>query len=114
VVRAEAELEDALGRAFAGACSKCWPRSILVAWKEIEYELVRDSRDNCISVCNMETWTRWYSHWRIHRGRAIANAQRRGSTKYCGPLRIRTVRHLASSVSAIFSSPLTPIARNIA
>ena len=23
-------------------------------WKEIEYEVVRDCRDNCITVCNME------------------------------------------------------------
>ncbi|MFH1591226.1 MAG: carbamoyl-phosphate synthase (glutamine-hydrolyzing) large subunit [archaeon] len=26
----------------------------LGGWKEIEYEVVRDSRDNCITVCNME------------------------------------------------------------
>eukprot|EP00923_Selenidium_pygospionis_P055033 GHVN01095964.1.p1 GENE.GHVN01095964.1~~GHVN01095964.1.p1 ORF type:complete len:1692 (+),score=283.44 GHVN01095964.1:73-5076(+) len=26
----------------------------LVGWKEIEYEVVRDARDNCITVCNME------------------------------------------------------------
>jgi carbamoyl-phosphate synthase / aspartate carbamoyltransferase len=25
-------------------------------WKEIEYEVVRDCRDNCITVCNMEVW----------------------------------------------------------
>ncbi len=26
----------------------------LVGWKEIEYEVIRDSDDNCITVCNME------------------------------------------------------------
>ncbi len=26
----------------------------LLGWKEIEYEVVRDSKDNCITVCNME------------------------------------------------------------
>jgi carbamoyl-phosphate synthase large subunit len=26
----------------------------LVGWKEIEYEVIRDSADNCITVCNME------------------------------------------------------------
>ena len=26
----------------------------LKGWKELEYEIVRDSYDNCISVCNME------------------------------------------------------------
>lgn len=25
-------------------------------WKEIEYEVVRDSHDNCITVCNMENF----------------------------------------------------------
>lgn len=28
----------------------------LRGWKEIEYEVVRDSRDNCITVCNMENF----------------------------------------------------------
>jgi len=28
----------------------------LLGWKEIEYELVRDSFDNCITVCNMENF----------------------------------------------------------
>ena len=26
----------------------------LKGWKEVEYEIVRDSYDNCIAVCNME------------------------------------------------------------
>ena len=26
----------------------------LVGWKEIEYEVMRDGADNCITVCNME------------------------------------------------------------
>lgn len=26
----------------------------VVGWKEIEYEVVRDAADNCITVCNME------------------------------------------------------------
>jgi len=28
-------------------------------WKEIEYEVMRDAADNCITVCNMETSTPW-------------------------------------------------------
>eukprot|EP00916_Digyalum_oweni_P014881 GHVL01024337.1.p1 GENE.GHVL01024337.1~~GHVL01024337.1.p1 ORF type:complete len:1533 (+),score=264.32 GHVL01024337.1:462-4601(+) len=28
----------------------------LAGWKEIEYEVVRDSKDNCITVCNMENF----------------------------------------------------------
>lgn len=26
----------------------------MTGWKEIEYEVVRDANDNCVTVCNME------------------------------------------------------------
>lgn len=26
----------------------------LKGWKEIEYEVVRDAKDNCVTICNME------------------------------------------------------------
>ena len=38
-------------------------------WKELEYEIVRDSYDNCISVCNMENIDRG-----IHTGESIVVA----------------------------------------
>src|SRR6218665_281767 len=28
----------------------------LLGWKEIEYEVVRDAGDNCVTVCNMENF----------------------------------------------------------
>ena len=28
----------------------------LLGWKEIEYEVVRDASDNCVTVCNMENF----------------------------------------------------------
>lgn len=28
----------------------------LLGWKELEYEVVRDANDNCITVCNMENF----------------------------------------------------------
>jgi carbamoyl-phosphate synthase large subunit len=28
----------------------------LLGWKELEYEVVRDGADNCITVCNMENF----------------------------------------------------------
>jgi carbamoyl-phosphate synthase large subunit len=28
----------------------------LKGWKEVEYEVVRDKNDNCITVCNMENF----------------------------------------------------------
>src|SRR5437870_3168268 len=70
VVRAEAELEDALGRAFAGGVQQVLAEEYLGGWKEIEYELVRDSRDNCISVCNMEN----LDPMGIHTGESIVVA----------------------------------------
>ena len=39
-------------------------------WKEIEYEVVRDSRDNCITVCNMEN----FDPLGIHTGDSIVVA----------------------------------------
>ena len=35
-------------------CSHVIMDKSLKGWKELEYEIVRDSYDNCISVCNME------------------------------------------------------------
>jgi carbamoylphosphate synthase large subunit len=51
----EAELRELLAKSFA--CSDL----VLVdqdlrGWKEIEYEVVRDANDNCITVCNMENF----------------------------------------------------------
>ena len=34
----------------------------LVGWKEVEYEVIRDSADNCITVCNMENLDPMGSH----------------------------------------------------
>ena len=28
----------------------------LLGWKEVEYEVVRDAKDNCVTVCNMENF----------------------------------------------------------
>lgn len=28
----------------------------LLGWKEVEYEVVRDVADNCVTVCNMENF----------------------------------------------------------
>ena len=42
----------------------------LSAWKEIEYEVVRDQYDNCITVCNMEN----FDPLGIHTGESIVVA----------------------------------------
>lgn len=49
----EAELQELCGKAFAISPQVLIERS-MKGWKEIEYEVVRDCRNNCITVCNME------------------------------------------------------------
>lgn len=52
----------------------CWenlPLSRLrKGWKELEYEVVRDKNDNCITVCNMEN----FDPMGIHTGESIVIA----------------------------------------
>lgn len=48
-----AELKELLGTAFVES-SLVLVEEDLTGWKEIEYEVVRDDADNCITVCNME------------------------------------------------------------
>ena len=54
IVRSGEEIETALRRAFAGDVPQVLVEECLAGWKEVEYEVVRDGRDNCITVCNME------------------------------------------------------------
>jgi carbamoyl-phosphate synthase/aspartate carbamoyltransferase len=49
----ENELRELCGKAFATSPQVLVEKS-MKGWKEIEYEVVRDCRDNCITVCNME------------------------------------------------------------
>ena len=49
----EQELRELCEKAFATSPQVLVEKS-MKGWKEIEYEVVRDCRDNCITVCNME------------------------------------------------------------
>lgn len=49
----EAQLRALCAKAFATSPQVLIEKS-MKGWKEIEYEVVRDCRDNCITVCNME------------------------------------------------------------
>ncbi len=49
----ESEMINILNVAFKNKANVIIDKS-LKGWKELEYEIVRDSYDNCISVCNME------------------------------------------------------------
>lgn len=66
----------------------------LKGWKEIEYEVVRDRFDNCITVCNMEN----FDPLGIHTGESIVIAPTQTLTAHeCSKLRelaIRIVRHV--------------------
>ena len=65
----EAELLELCGKAFAASPQVLIERS-MKGWKEIEYEVVRDARDNCITVCNMEN----FDPLGIHTGDSIVVA----------------------------------------
>ncbi|KAJ7641416.1 hypothetical protein FB45DRAFT_1125203 [Roridomyces roridus] len=51
----EKQLKALCSKAFATSPQVLVERS-MKGWKEIEYEVVRDCRDNCITVCNMENF----------------------------------------------------------
>ncbi|MCJ1472383.1 hypothetical protein MMC13_001030 [Lambiella insularis] len=65
----ENELVDLCNKAFAASPQVLIERS-MKGWKEIEYEVVRDARDNCITVCNMEN----FDPLGIHTGDSIVVA----------------------------------------
>ncbi|MGH0144066.1 UNVERIFIED_CONTAM: hypothetical protein FKN15_044675 [Acipenser sinensis] len=54
----------------------------LLGWKEVEYEVVRDIADNCVTVCNMEN----FDPLGIHTGKPLpcelVNWKRRGTVQY--------------------------------
>ncbi len=94
VVRKEADLDHALRRSFDGGIPQVLVEEYLQGWKEIEYEVVRDGRDNCIAVCNMEN----FDPMGIHTGDSIivAPSQTLTNEEYQGlrSIAIKTVRHL--------------------
>jgi carbamoyl-phosphate synthase large subunit len=53
VVRDPAELRQRAAEAFTTS-PQILIEEDLTGWKEVEYEVVRDAADNCITVCNME------------------------------------------------------------
>ena len=65
----EQQLLDRCRKTFAVSPQVLIERS-MKGWKEIEYEVVRDARDNCITVCNMEN----FDPLGIHTGDSIVVA----------------------------------------
>lgn len=89
----ELELESLAQKAFSYSPQVLVEKS-LKGWKEIEYEVVRDRFDNCITVCNMEN----FDPLGIHTGESIvvAPSQTLTNSEYhlLRELSIKIVRHI--------------------
>jgi carbamoyl-phosphate synthase large subunit len=89
----EEELVDRVTKALAYS-PQVLIEEYLKGWKEVEYEVVRDEFDNCITVCNMEN----FDPLGIHTGESIvvAPSQTLNNTEYhrLRELSIRIIRHL--------------------
>jgi len=89
----EEELEVLAEKAFSFSPQVLVEKS-LKGWKEIEYEVMRDRYDNCITVCNMEN----FDPLGIHTGESIVVAPTLTLTnedsQYLRELAIRIVRHV--------------------
>lgn len=89
----EQELDELCEKAFSYSSQVLVEKS-LKGWKEIEYEVVRDRYDNCITVCNMEN----FDPLGIHTGESIvvAPSQTLSNSEYhkLRELAIRIICHI--------------------
>jgi len=89
----EKEFEEIISNAFAYSPQILVEES-LKGWKEVEYEVVRDKNDNCITVCNMEN----FDPLGIHTGESIviAPSQTLSNEEYqmLRSVATKTIRHL--------------------
>ncbi len=93
LVRNVDELKAKLKEAFARS-PQVLVEEYLKGWKEVEYEVVRDSKDNCITVCNMEN----VDPMGVHTGESfvVAPSQTLTNEEYhrLREIGIKTIRHL--------------------
>jgi carbamoylphosphate synthase large subunit len=89
----EKELRDLVNQALSASPQVIVDKS-LKGWKELEYEVVRDANDNCITVCNMEN----LDPMGIHTGDSIviAPSQTLNNDEYFALRRcaLKVIRHL--------------------
>ena len=89
----EEQLDILVEKAFSFSPQVLVEKS-LRGWKEVEYEVVRDRFDNCITVCNMEN----FDPLGIHTGESIviAPSQTLTNSEYhkLRELAIRIIRHI--------------------
>ena len=93
ICRNKKELKNRTSKALSYS-SQILVEEYLEGWKEIEYEVVRDKYDNCITVCNMEN----IDPMGIHTGESIvvAPSQTLNNNEYhmLREAAIKTIRHL--------------------
>ncbi len=89
----DAELRALVEKALAFSPQVLVEKS-LKGWKEVEYEVVRDRYDNCITVCNMEN----FDPLGIHTGESIVVAPSQTLSNddyhYLRSLAIKIIRHI--------------------
>ncbi len=89
----EEELKKAADKAFSYTNQILIEKS-LKGWKEVEYEVVRDQYNNCITVCNMEN----FDPLGIHTGESIVVAPSQTLTNYeyhyLRQLSIKIIQHI--------------------
>jgi len=90
----DAEELDILAEKAFNYSSQLLIEKSLKGWKEIEYEVVRDCYDNCITVCNMEN----FDPLGIHTGESIvvAPSQTLSNREYhkLREIAVKIVRHI--------------------
>ncbi|KAJ7280306.1 hypothetical protein C8J57DRAFT_123196 [Mycena rebaudengoi] len=106
----ETQLKALCTKAFATSPQVLVEKS-MKGWKEIEYEVVRDCRDNCITVCNMEN----FDPLGIHTGDSIviAPSQTLSDSDY-NMLRttaINVIRHLGVVGECNIQYALNPVSQ---
>ena len=93
ICTSEQEVRDLAQRAFSHT-SQILIEEFLEGWKEVEYEVVRDAYDNCVTVCNMEN----FDPMGIHTGESIvvAPSQTLSNSEYhmLRRISIQAVRHI--------------------
>ncbi len=106
----ESELRDLLKVAFVES-HQVLVEEDLTGWKEIEYEVVRDAYDNCITVCNMEN----VDPLGIHTGESIviAPSQTLDNFEYqmLRTIALKVIRHLKIVGECNIQYALDPVSR---
>ena len=102
------EMRELSAKAFSSS-SQILIDQDLRGWKELEYEVVRDSSDNCITVCNMEN----FDPLGIHTGDSIvvAPSQTLSNREYflLRQTALRVVRHLGIVGECNIQYALNPV-----